>query len=50
MGDYPQGTVFVVGAWNFFNELKAKIGTVRGDKGRADLYVRYLPKLEMQPC
>jgi 2-polyprenyl-3-methyl-5-hydroxy-6-metoxy-1,4-benzoquinol methylase len=50
VGDYPQGTVFVVGAWNFFNELKAKIAAVRGDQGRADLFVRYLPALEMQPC
>jgi hypothetical protein len=40
----------VVGAWNFFNELKAKIAAVRGDQGRADLFVRYLPALEMQPC
>lgn len=50
VADYPEGAVFVVGAWNFFTELKGKISAARGAKGARDLYVRYLPALEMQAC
>lgn len=50
VADYPEDAVFVVGAWNFFSELKGKISAARGVKGSGDLYVRYLPALEMQPC
>ena len=50
VADYPEGTVFVVGAWNFFSELKGKIAAVRGARGASDTFVRYLPTLEIQPC
>lgn len=50
VADYPRNTVFVVGAWNFFNELHDKISTVRGGQGGGDLFVRYLPEMEMRAC
>ena len=50
VADYPEGAIFVVGAWNFYAELKDKISTARGAKGRGDVFVRYLPALEMQAC
>lgn len=48
VADCPPGTVFVVGAWNFYAELKQKLGSVRGAAGHGDLYVRYLPQIEIQ--
>ncbi len=50
VAELPMGTIFVIGAWNFFAELKEKISKIRGEKGRSDAYVRYLPELEIQEC
>jgi SAM-dependent methyltransferase len=50
VAELPQACVFVVGAWNFFDELCAKLAAERGGRGAQDLFVRYLPKLEMRPC
>jgi hypothetical protein len=48
---FPPKTVFVIGAWNFFDELKEKIKTARGTQlGNGDLFVRYLPELEIKTC
>jgi 2-polyprenyl-3-methyl-5-hydroxy-6-metoxy-1,4-benzoquinol methylase len=46
----PLGTVFVIGAWNFYAELREKIMQIRGEDGREDIYVRYLPKVEVMEC
>lgn len=46
--DCEPGSVFVIGAWNFFDELMQKLGGIRGEQGGSDLYVRYLP--ETQVC
>ncbi len=43
----PRGTVFVIGAWNFFAELRGKVADVRAEQGAEDLYVRYLPEVEV---
>lgn len=50
VADLPMGTIFVIGAWNFYAELKEKISKIRGAKGKGDAYVRYLPELEIQEC
>jgi hypothetical protein len=51
VASFPPNTVFVIGAWNFFDELKEKIKFVRGPElGHGDLFVRYLPELEIKTC
>jgi hypothetical protein len=51
VASFPPKTVFVIGAWNFFDELKEKIKDVRGSQlGSEDLFVRYLPQLEITAC
>jgi 2-polyprenyl-3-methyl-5-hydroxy-6-metoxy-1,4-benzoquinol methylase len=51
VASFPPNTVFVIGAWNFFDELKEKIKFVRGPElGHGDLFVRYLPVLEIKTC
>lgn len=50
VAELPEAAVFVVGAWNFFDELRGKIAAVRGARGAQDLYVRYLPALELRSC
>lgn len=47
---YPENAIFVIGAWNFFFELKEKIRLIRGERGKCDVFVRYLPEVEVQTC
>ena len=44
-----EAVVFVPLAWNFHDEIRAKIQKMRPDKHGTDMFIRYFPEFEMTP-